>query len=260
MWCGVGGLWARCRAAGPRSARLVAHKGPISARTGLFGVAAVQLSGRFLVPVETRQPPPSPPKRRPTSGLRGQGGRDPGSRHLRPLKPEVGRRYRGDGGGFLLSTGTKKSYSRPRATRPTSGVHGEARGAATRGQAAAYRAHGSPGAVPCPSACSSGQQVGHAHRNRPWGCLGARWPRLGQPSVAVPYDPTHTQGWVLVASSPPGEPAGPLGWLLRFQGPGNRPYWRTKRPCEFRLPQGATRVLRRIVRMAVAIEVGPARN
>ena len=132
----------------------------------------------------------------------------------------------------------RNSYSRPRATRPTSGVHGEARGAATRGQAAAYRAHGSPRAVPCPSACSSGQQVGHAHRNRPWGCLGARWPRLGQPSVAVPYDPTHTQGRVLVASSSPGEPTGPLGWLLRLQGPGNRPYWRPNRPCEFRVPLG----------------------
>ena len=139
--------------------------------------------------------------------------------------------------GFWFLLEPKISYSRPCATRPTSGVHGEARGAATRGQAAAYRAHGSPRAVPCPSACSSGQQVGHAHRNRPWGCLGARWPRLGQPSVAVPYDPTHTQGRVLVASSSPGEPTGPLGWLLRLQGPGNRPHWRPKRLCHFRLPQ-----------------------
>ena len=146
--------------------------------------------------------------------------------------------------GFWFLRAPANSYSRPRATRPTSGVHGEARGAATRGQAAAYRAHGSPRAVPCPSACSSGQQVGHAHRNRPWGCLGARWPRLGQPSVAVPYDPTHTQGRVLVASSSPGEPNGPLGWLLRLQGAGNRPYWRPKRPCHFRVPLGCNPGLR----------------
>ena len=149
-----------------------------------------------------------------------------------------------------------KILSRPRATRPTSGVHGEARGAATRGQAAAYRAHGSPRAVPCPSACSSGQQVGHAHRNRPWGCLGARWPRLGQPSVAVPYDPTHTQGRVLVASSSPGEPTGPLGWLLHLQGPGNRPYWRPNRPCEFRVPLGCNPGLKGAVQQQIAMENG----
>ena len=56
VWCGVGGLWARCRAAGPRSARLVAHKGPTSGRTGPFGVVAVQLSGRDLGPRRNKTP------------------------------------------------------------------------------------------------------------------------------------------------------------------------------------------------------------
>ena len=198
----------------------------------------MQLSGRFLVAVETRHPPATGSFCGATPGLRCHTHRDLRSRPTWPLKPEVAPQNDPNAGGFLVSTATRNSYSRPRATRPTSGVHGEARGAATRGQAAAYRAHGSPRAVPCPSACSSGQQVGHAHRNRPWGCLGARWPRLGQPPVAVPYDPTHMQGRVPVASSSPGEPTGPLGWLLRLQGPGNRPYWRPNRPCEFRLPPG----------------------
>ena len=103
VWCGVGGLWARCRAAGPRSARLVAHKGPTSGRTGPFWVVAVQLSGRFLVHLESRHPPATGSFCGATSGLRCRTRRDLRSRPTWPLNPEVAPQNDPIAGGFLVS-------------------------------------------------------------------------------------------------------------------------------------------------------------
>ena len=90
VWCGVGGLWARCRAAGPRSARLVAHKGPTSGRTGPFGGRGGATERAFLVPVETRHPRATGSFCGATSGLRCHTRPDLRSRPTWPLKPVLG--------------------------------------------------------------------------------------------------------------------------------------------------------------------------
>ena len=125
----------------------------------------------------------------------------------------------------------RNSYSRPHATRPTSGVHGEARGAATRGQAAAYRAHGSPRAVSCPPARWDGRDGANRRRDRPSG-------RLWAPRVSAMHGHASSMSGCRATNPHPRggclRPLHPRGVLLAHRGGWCGPNGRASAPSAFR--------------------------